>query len=268
MRNISIFSIATGRYLDYWIAMIESAVQNNFDLMEFNFIVMTDKTNSIPLNIEKTLGESLQVFFCEHMDWPFPTLFRYKLIKSIQNEINSDYFMYLDADMIFVKKLSLENMEKDLGNNEIAVVKHPGFFRPSGTKRLKLYARHPRFVLQDFMTKIKFGGVGTWEIDERSTAHVPRQLRKNYACGGAWFGKTRSVLSMCDILDRNIDLDLQKGHIARFHDESHLNAYVANASSIIWLNPEYCFEPTYPNLFGLNPYLHAINKNQNVEWKR
>ena len=268
MPKVSIFSIATGRYFDFWTSMIYSAIENNTDFTRFSFIVMTDKANSLPSDIEKTLGKSLKVFSCEHMEWPFPTLLRYKLITSIRNEIDSDYLMYLDADMIFVKTLSIKNIEEDLGSNDIALIKHPGFFRPSGTGRIRLYARHPRFMLRDLITIIKFGGVGTWEIDRNSTAHVPRHLRKRYACGGAWFGKTKSVLTMCDILDRNIDLDLQNGYIASFHDESHLNAYASNAKSITWLNPEYCYEPTYPNLLGLNPYLYAINKNRDFEWKR
>ena len=63
-------------------------------------------------------------------------------------------------------------------------------------------------------------------------------------------------------------LSLKNGIIAKFHDESHLNAFASQSKSITWLNPEYCFEPSYPNLNSLDPYLHVVDKNENTKWKR
>ena len=268
MPSITIFSIATGKYLNFWKSMVNSAISCDLDFSKFNFIVMTDQIDSIPPNIQKTLGNSLKVFSCEHREWPFPTLLRYKHLKAIGNEVKTDYLMHLDADMIFVKTLKIANIVKDLGKNEIAVVQHPGFFRPRNIRRVIFYANHPNFLIRDAVTRIRFGGVGTWETLKTSTALVPRRLRKNYACGGAWFGKTESILVMCDSLEKNIDSDLKNGIIAKFHDESHLNAFASQSKSITWLNPEYCFEPSYPNLNSLDPYLHVVDKNENTKWKR
>jgi len=268
MPSVTIFSIATGRYLDFWKSMVTSAIDNELDFSKINFFVLTDQIDSIPPNIQIVLGESLRIFFCEHREWPYPTLLRYKYLKGIGNEVKTDYIMHLDADMFFVKTLNIGNLVNDLGEKDIAVVKHPGFFRPRSIQRLTFYANHPSFLIRDAVTTFKFGGLGTWETKKTSTARVPRRRRKGYACGGAWFGKTNSILAMCETLENNIDLDLQNGIIAKFHDESHLNAFVSQSKSVTWLNPEYCFEPSYPQLNHLDPFLRVIDKNVNEKWER
>ena len=117
------------------------------------------------------------------------------------------------------------------------------------------------------MTKAKFGGLGTWERNELSRAFVPRSLRKNYVCGGAWLGKNSEILNLCKILSSRINEDLGQNIVAVFHDESHLNWYQAN-NNFSLLSPELCFDPSYPQLSALTPKILAVDKNVKTLWVR
>jgi hypothetical protein len=114
-------------------------------------------------------------------------------------------------------------------NDGIGVVCHPGYFRPSGFKRILFYFSNPVIFLKDlkatcFMSK----SLGAWENNIASEAYVKQSLRKNYVHGAIWFAHRKTFMDMCAVLAERIDLDFQRGLIAKWHDESHLNWYVAN----------------------------------------
>ena len=62
-----------------------------------------------------------------------------------------------------------------------------------------------------------------------------------YFAGGFNGGKTESYLSMASTIAQNIMTDLQKGIIAVWHDESHLNRYFATHEPSLILSPSYCY---------------------------
>ncbi len=175
--------------------------------------------------------------------------------------------MHLDADMVFVASINEKDITNPLADSEIAFVAHPGYFRPNGLKRIFFYARNPRKLIQDLKLYVWFGGVGTWERNIRSTAYIKRSQRRGYVCGGCWFGTKGGVLEMAEILHQNIQVDLQSAYVARFHDESHLNAYASKRNSKI-LDPEFCFDPGYPQLDGMSPKILAVDKNESSKWIR
>ena len=72
---------------------------------------------------------------------------------------------------------------------------------------------------------------------------------------------------MASILEKNINMDLGNGYIAKFHDESPLNSFVANKDFNV-LAPEFCFEPRYPQLKGLTAKVLAVDKNTESKWLR
>jgi hypothetical protein len=267
MIDLTIFTVATGRYLDFWIDLVNSGEEFIGNSVMTHWLVLTDQGEKIPPEILNRLGSRLSVVPISHEPWPNPTLKRYEYLLFAKDKITSDYIMHLDADMVFVDYVNDLDITKPLAESEIACVSHPGFFRPRGSERIKFYGRNPRKFIQDVKLFLKFGGIGTWEKSASSTAFVPRALRRQYVCGGCWFGTKRGILKMAESLQRNIEIDLQSDFIANFHDESHLNAFISDKKNKI-LTPEFCFDPSYPQLKDISPKLLAVDKNQTTVWVR
>ena len=59
--------------------------------------------------------------------------------------------------------------------------------------------------------------------------------------------------------NKYIEIDLNNGLIAKWHDESHLNWWYANFGGHL-LNPEYCFDEKSKHLTGLLPRVIAVDK--------
>lgn len=247
--------------------MVDSYLNTNDFSVKTQWIVFTDKGENIEPNLISRLGSSLLIVKTAHQEWPFPTLLRYQFLSNISDQVQGRIVMHLDADMLFVNKLKLSDIEKSLGAKGVAVISHPGYYRPSGLKKLKFYLKNYKYLAKDLKTKAKFGGLGTWERNKLSRAFVPRSLRKNYVCGGAWLGKNAEILKLCKILSARINEDLGQNIVAVFHDESHLNWYQSNNNFSLF-SPELCFDPTYPQLNALTPKILAVNKNAKILWVR
>ena len=247
--------------------MVSSGVEMLDRSIDVNWILMTDRSLEIPQEIRQKLGGRLQAVQINHERWPFPTLHRYKYLVSVGQHIQSEYLMHLDADMVFVSPVKDTDLNTPLMENDIACVLHPGFYRPKKLKLVKFYFTNLRMLLSDFLLFLRYGNIGTWETNKNSSAFVHRFNRKNYVCGGCWFGRTTKILEMASSLERNIELDLESNYIAKFHDESHLNSFIA-FTKVKLLPPEFCFDQSYPQLKGLKPKIVAVDKNVGVNWLR
>jgi hypothetical protein len=122
-----------------------------------------------------------------------------------------------------------------------------------------IYLRNPNLIISDAKQKILVGGLGSWEEKSESEAFVPRNLRKNYFCGGVWFGKSDSVYKLLKALSNATENDQKRGVIASWHDESHLNHW-ASENVHGEESPELCFDETYPQLHSLIPSITAVRK--------
>jgi hypothetical protein len=109
--------------------------------------------------------------------------------------------------------------------------------------------------------------LGAWEDNDQSCAYVMVKQRRDYVCGGAWFGWTDRVLQMSGVLAVRTDEDLANNLVARWHDESHINWYLAHNAATL-LDPEYCYERTYPHLQVIKPRIEAVNKGAEVSTAR
>jgi hypothetical protein len=247
---ISFICIATSGYVVYADKLIES-IQKVAGDDQIDFILLTDKEDFVPAveisNFNKIIIGSL--------GWPWATLMRYHLISTYLPKAKSENVCYVDADSIvhypFWRDLDMNRLQ-----NAIALVRHPGFYR---SQRVRLYTSDYRFLFRDLKLFCSEGGLGKWEKRKRSRAHVPFLKRRDYVCGGVWLGKKRAILSMCNDLQKNVDLDLSKNLIARWHDESYLNAYKINTEVTI-LGPEYCHSVGLKNLVDLDVYVEAVTK--------
>jgi histo-blood group ABO system transferase len=247
--------------------MVASYLDTNDSNFKVQWIVFTDKEDEIGADLRLRLSDSLVVVKAAHQSWPLPTLLRYEYLTNISEQISGRLVMHLDADMLFVSQVDFPEIESALGPKGVALVRHPGFFRPTGLKKINFYLTNIKNLARDCRTKLRFGGLGSWERNAESRAFVPRDQRKVYVCGGTWIGRKEVILSLCNELSSRINEDLNDGIIAVFHDESHLNWYQSKYQPAL-LNPAFCFDPRYPQLKDLKPKILAVNKNTKSKWVR
>jgi hypothetical protein len=244
--------VATNTYIQRW-------KDTALDLEENSFKQVSDVVIHLYTNQEEEAARFAKSFLTriklvihkiDGWGWPEATLFRYRFFIDTESQLEQQFLLYLDSDMRVVGDigevvLSLQKLDG------IGVVSHPGFFRPKGIEKLKFYFRSPAFVLRDI--KITFQSsshLGAWEKDSRSTAYVKRSLRTSYAHGAIWFGHRDNLLAMCRTLSTRIQMDLGNDLIARWHDESHLNWFIATSPHKIFDN-RLSWVENYKNLENL-----------------
>jgi histo-blood group ABO system transferase len=201
--KIGLLIIATNKYTEFLQPLIESA--DKFFLKEHDVTYFVFTNNKVDIKTSRTV-----VFIdTEHKEWPWMTLGRYRIFSN--NSIwfyDTDYLYYIDVDMLFVDNVG----EEILG--ELVVTQHPGYYNG-----------------------------GDWrETRPQSMACIPLDKQIKYVAGGFNGGKTANFIKMANILANNIDTDYNNGIIAVWHDESHLNKYIAYyQSELKLLAPSYCY---------------------------
>lgn len=215
--KIGLVLIATGKYDVFLQPLIDSVDKFFFRGDEITIYLFTDKTPKL-IHSDRI---HTTIIATEHKPFPYPTLYRYKYISSIAENIYTDYLFYCDVDMRFVDLVGREIL------GDIVCVQHPGFYK---------------------------GGWGSDGCDERSLAYLPKELCFDYVCGGFNGGRRKPFLEMCSILNDRISKDEKNGVMAIYHDETHFNWYIKKmAKNIHKLNPSYC----YPELWKI-PFIKRI----------
>jgi len=148
-------------------------------------------------------------FDCLPLGFPDATLLRYHLFTTEEEILSSyEHIFYSDVDMRFVAPVD----EDEILSNGITATMHPG------------YAGLP----------------GTPETRPESTAYVGQPLR-NYFCGGFNGGAAQAFLTMANDIRYSVDRDKEKGLVAVWHDESHLNRYLYDNPPAKILTPAFCY---------------------------
>jgi len=266
MENVTLISIATDRYIDFWVDLARSSYNNLATDKNYNWMLLTNKEKNIPNDIVRYFGNRLKIFHIDHKPWPYVTLYRYKYIYDIREFITEGLIVYIDADMKISANFDPLN-ELDIENGQdLAFVQHPGFYRRT-FKILPFSVTNLATYCKDLWDKLFIGGLGAWERRKLSTAYVPYRLRKNYYCGGIWFGSRTKIIEMCYKLMQQIYIDENNNVIAKWHDESHLNAYAVK-NQHVYFDPSYCFDSSYKQLSDLKPIVEVVDKNLNSTWIR
>lgn len=240
--RIVVFTVATNIYFDYWVEMVNSA--NRFtspqDLVKF--VVFTDAPDVELKKIKSELTNiEIECVPTQNLVWPAATLMRYSLMNSMLPNMDCEIAMHLDADMLFVK--SPWNLISQFSRSQISLVSHPGYFRPKGSRRVRLYFQSPKILMTDLKLILQRQAIGAWETNRKSKAFVPRNKRLNYVCGATWFGPKHKILSLLQVLMEYVDFDLKHGVSATWNDESYLNQW-ASCNSFRLIDPRLCFEET------------------------
>jgi hypothetical protein len=208
--KIAILYICTGKYHIFWKDFFESAEKFLLPQKEKHYFVFTDTTH-----IFEETNPGVHNIKQAALRWPFATLLRFDMFRQIEPELKGfDYIYFFNANMHFVAPVQTEIFPSD-EEGGLTVVKHPGFYN------------RPR---NEF----------TYECDPNSLAYIACKEGEHYVAGGFNGGKSVPYMNLVQTLKRNIETDLEKGIIAVWHDESHLNRYIIGKKVRI-LSPSYCY---------------------------
>ncbi len=253
--SLGLLTIATSGYTKYLPNLIKSAADNLEDFPNYTHYFFTDDVPYVKEIIQSFPKIDFKIIEISNLGWPEATLLRYDLYCNSREIFTHDLLMHVDADMYFLSFLDFEVPPIDWRGG-MAFVEHPGYFRPN-----------PRDIsFTAFRSRIRsliLGGYGAWETSRKSASYTPRNRRRTYICGGAWFGFREDFLAFCETARCNVNLDLRNGVTAKWHDESHLNCIVASKNSPTIFSSRYCYEPKYGKILD-RPILLAVDKSKNL----
>lgn len=210
-QRVAVLYLCTGQYVRFWPEFYDNVRRNFLPECRLEFIVFTDAERLSPI------ASDVRVVPEPARPWPEPTLFRYQTFLRVESVLREyDFLFFLNANVICARAVSgAEILPREEQGEKLVVVTHPGFFdRPASE--------------------------ATYERDPRSTAHVSIAESGVYVCGGINGGTTDAFLSMAQTLADRISADYDRGVVALWHDESHLNRYILGRSDYRLLGPEFC----------------------------
>jgi hypothetical protein len=236
--NIAIIFIGTGRYLDYLPAYYENNEKYLFKKSRKQYFVFTDGEIENP-------PDNMSVYSIQHKEWPFITLERFQTILLAEKELkNYDWILFLDADTLTTSRIA----EEEVLQNKLIGVHHPCHYLQMPP--------HDAFP-------------GALETDPRSSAAVSESdVAPFYYQGCLWGGKTNEALEMMRELDRRTKTDYEKGVIAVWHDESHLNKYfIENAKMVHTLSSSYAFPEVFESYCSFEKKIIHLAKENSLYHK-
>ena len=189
--KIAILYICTGRYAQFFDGFYESAEKFLLPGMEKRYFVFTDQE-------QLTTAENVELLIRPCRGFPEDSLFRFDRFLEIKDKLKDyDYTFFFNANMRFVAPVGEELLEERL-----TAVLHPGYYdKPAW--------RYP------------------YERNKQSKAYIPaHEGNYNYYMGSLNGGRTADYLALAETCSRHIHEDWDKGIVACYHDESHLNHYL------------------------------------------
>lgn len=204
--KVALLNVATGKYASLVPALWKSAEEHFLPGHEVHFFLFTDSTA-----FEAT--DSRHIVPQKHIHWPGATLFRYNFFEPVLARLEAegfDFVFYCDVDMRFVAPVGDEILSDLVG------ALHPGYWD-------------------------KPPSVYPYETNPASTACVAPEKRGTYYYGAINGGSVAGFGALIRELAAATLADHKKGLIAVWHDESHLNRYMADNPPTKTLDPGYCY---------------------------
>jgi histo-blood group ABO system transferase len=207
--DIALIVIATGAAYHPYIRPLVASAQEFFPPHEV--LLFTDS--------REVFAVSRQVWI-KDLGYPRATLMRYHAITSEAEWLSKfEHCFYTDVDMRFVSPISRD----ELASEGITATEHLG------------YANRMPSRFWNFVSPVS-------ETRETSTACL--KTVDKYFCGGFVGGRTPEFLKMSSVIQKNVDTDTENGVLAVWHDESHLNRYLADTPPARILPPSFCYPET------------------------
>lgn len=221
-KNIGVIVIGTNKYKDLAKNTINSIKQYFLKFENVTIYLFTDDVNYF-----NDCGFNVIKVNIKHLQWPYITLLRYKIINEhIRLFKNEDYLFYIDADMKIVDYINDEILE------DTVTLLHPYYYKK--TKQQFTYERNPI-----------------------SEAYISENEGKHYYQACFFGGTTKKFLDVSLKLDYMTFMDLFKyNYIPVWYDESYFNKY-------FYLNePKMKLDPSYgtPDIFKYSHELNYLNR--------
>lgn len=195
--KIALLYICTGKYKQFFEDFYKSAEKYLLLGNEKHYYVWTDD-NRLADDLE-----NVTIIYKECSGFPADSLFRFEMFLQIEGELKKyDFIYFVNSNAIFLKPVGKEILPNETG---LAM----GIWR--GVREHQHYMFYP------------------YERNRKSLAYVePYKPPYIYFMGGLNGGTAGAYLEMVRSLARNIRDDYNRGIIAKYHDESHINAYMRN----------------------------------------
>lgn len=191
--RIAILYVALGRYELFWPEFISSSRRYFCPDAERHWYVFTDSAAILP-------APDLTLLHQDFLGWPFSSLYRYHMFRRVRDAIvDSDLVVFFNANARILDLITPAEFFGEDAAMELVAGRHPGCHQPSG------------FVYP-------------YESRAESSAYVNHGTDYFQGCINA--GRGDAFATMVDTLSAAIDRDLERGLVARWHDESHWNRYV------------------------------------------
>ena len=232
--KVAVVFIGTEKYLDFLPSWYERCEEHLLPGVDKKYLVFTD--GDVPETPDNAV-----VYKQEHLDWPYITLYRFKIIEKAKDEISEcDWLIFLDADMAVVDTVTPDDVFSD---KPYLGVHHPCHFL-----NFQPHNQPP----------------GSFETNPLSTAKVPDGYDFSiYWQGCLWGGKVPEVIGMMEELNERITKDEENNVIAVWHDESHLNAFYAeHKDKVHTLGPEFAFPEVFAESCDFQPKIVHLAKDK------
>lgn len=235
MAKVGILYICTGRYTVFWPDFYRTFQEKFLPGSDKTFFVFTDAER-----LDYDDAPDVRRIYQKALDWPYSSLLRFKMFVSQQAALEQmDFLFFANANLICSQTVTeAEFLPRPQRGEQLLVVQQPGF-----------WDKKPLFCSYDRNPKCR--------------AYIPYNCGRVYVSGGLNGGTAGAFLSMSRELDRRTDADLADGQMALWHDESHLNRYIAeqDPASYRLLTPAYW----YPEGWDL-PFEQKITVRDKSRW--
>lgn len=232
--NVSVIFIGTGKYLNFLPKWHENCEKYFLPEVHKKYLIFTDG------KIEESPENSV-IYKQEHLDWPYITLYRFKILKKAIDEIKkTDWVVFLDADMLPVDCVNPDDIFDE--SKKYLGVHHPCHY---------------------MMMPPHNQSTGAFETKSISNAAITSEDDTSiYYQGCLWGSKSEYFEELICELDRRIDDDLSKNVIAEWHDESHLNKFYAeNSKDVNVLSPSYAYPEVFSDHCTFEPKIIHLAKD-------
>lgn len=237
--TIAILYICTGRYNQFFKGFYQSAEKNLLTNVDKTYFVWTEDDH-IAYGLK-----NVQVIHKECAGFPADSLFRFEMFLQVEDRLKKfDYIYFFNSNAEIRRPIGNEILPDGSG---LAMGIWPG------RREHQLPMFYP------------------YERIKKSLAYVaPYGRNYTYYMGGLNGGTSTEYLKMIRILSANIRDDYNHGIIAKFHDESHINAYLRKheckklgrefCSPEEWVTSDYDPKNVFRNKTLIDPHFNKGRK--------
>lgn len=194
MNRVGLLYICTGKYNDFFKDFYKSCEEYFLPVYEKTYFVYTD-------NESLSDAPNVRIIKKECLGFPLDSLFHFDFFLQQKAELERcDFLFYFNSNIQFLKEVQSD-------------------FLPKAEEGYLIGEEWPAWIGKNPM-------YFPYERRKQSLAYIePHKPPYHYFMGGIIGGRTKEFIQMSEVLAKNIRDDYERGIIARFHDESHVNRY-------------------------------------------